>query len=195
MTMTQRTADQASGRVRMDPLRRTAAIVGWLFVLTYVTSIASKFALYPPLTIWRFSSEVYGRAGGVGTRRGTRLPRAAATCTRSGSSLGARGRRGRHRQPDDRELVVTEVVDHGGGIDRPLADRPVAVVGGVADARALDAHQADAEPLGGAATEWGIWRRAQGVRWCHNTAALQVAKLRIAEHAAPTDADLALGSG
>ena len=49
MTMTQRTADQGAGRVRMDPLRRTAAIVGWLFVLTYVTSIASKFALYPPL--------------------------------------------------------------------------------------------------------------------------------------------------
>jgi hypothetical protein len=32
-----------------DQLRRTATIVGWLFVLTYVTSIASKIALYPPL--------------------------------------------------------------------------------------------------------------------------------------------------
>jgi hypothetical protein len=32
-----------------DPLRRTATVVGWLFVLTYVTSIAAKFAFYPPL--------------------------------------------------------------------------------------------------------------------------------------------------
>lgn len=32
-----------------DPLRRTATIVGWLFIVTYVTSIAAKIALYPPL--------------------------------------------------------------------------------------------------------------------------------------------------
>ncbi len=32
-----------------DQLRRTATIVGWLFIITYVTSIASKIALYPPL--------------------------------------------------------------------------------------------------------------------------------------------------
>jgi hypothetical protein len=49
MTTMQRTAPEGSGRVRMDPLRRTALIVGWLFVITYVTSIASKFAFYPPL--------------------------------------------------------------------------------------------------------------------------------------------------
>ena len=32
----------------MDPMRRTAPIVGWLFVLTYVTSIPAKLSLYPP---------------------------------------------------------------------------------------------------------------------------------------------------
>jgi hypothetical protein len=36
-------------RTRMDPLRRTALIVGVLFVITYVTSIAAKFGFYPPL--------------------------------------------------------------------------------------------------------------------------------------------------
>jgi hypothetical protein len=30
-------------------LRRTASIVGWLFIVTYVTSIAAKFGFYPPL--------------------------------------------------------------------------------------------------------------------------------------------------
>jgi hypothetical protein len=33
----------------MDPLRRTALIVGVLFVITYITSIAAKFGLYPAL--------------------------------------------------------------------------------------------------------------------------------------------------
>jgi hypothetical protein len=33
----------------VEPLRRTATIVGWLFVATYVTSIVPKLALYPPL--------------------------------------------------------------------------------------------------------------------------------------------------
>jgi hypothetical protein len=37
------------GRGTVDPMRRTATIVGWLFVLTYVTSITAKVALYPPL--------------------------------------------------------------------------------------------------------------------------------------------------
>jgi hypothetical protein len=32
----------------MDSLRRTALVVGVLFVITYITSIAAKFALYPP---------------------------------------------------------------------------------------------------------------------------------------------------
>jgi hypothetical protein len=36
-------------RAPMPSLRRTASIVGWLFVITYVTSIAAKIALYPPL--------------------------------------------------------------------------------------------------------------------------------------------------
>jgi hypothetical protein len=49
MTTMQGTNVRGAGRTPMDPLRRTAAIVGWLFVITYVTSIASKIALYPPL--------------------------------------------------------------------------------------------------------------------------------------------------
>jgi hypothetical protein len=32
-----------------DPMRRAATIVGWLFVVTYVTSIAAKIGFYPPL--------------------------------------------------------------------------------------------------------------------------------------------------
>ncbi len=38
-----------SARVPMDSLRKTASVVGWLFVITYVTSIAAKFGFYPPL--------------------------------------------------------------------------------------------------------------------------------------------------
>jgi hypothetical protein len=32
-----------------DPMRRAATIVGWLFVVTYVTSISAKVGFYPPL--------------------------------------------------------------------------------------------------------------------------------------------------
>ncbi|MGH3348848.1 MAG: DUF4386 domain-containing protein [Nocardioides sp.] len=32
-----------------DPTRRAATIVGWLFVVTYVTSISAKIGFYPPL--------------------------------------------------------------------------------------------------------------------------------------------------
>ena len=32
----------------MDSLRRTALVVGVLFVITYVTSIPAKFSFYPP---------------------------------------------------------------------------------------------------------------------------------------------------
>ena len=39
----------ARSRTATDPTRRTATIVGWLFVLTYVTSIAAKIGFYPPL--------------------------------------------------------------------------------------------------------------------------------------------------
>lgn len=50
MTTTQRTRTRTrTERVSTDPMRRTATIVGWLFVVTYVTSIAAKIALYPPL--------------------------------------------------------------------------------------------------------------------------------------------------
>ena len=49
MTTMQRTNVQGAGHTPMDPLRRTAAIVGWLFIVTYVTSIAAKIGFYPPL--------------------------------------------------------------------------------------------------------------------------------------------------
>ena len=50
MTILQRNDARGGSRASSsDQLRRTATIVGWLFVLTYVTSIASKIALYPPL--------------------------------------------------------------------------------------------------------------------------------------------------
>ncbi len=38
-----------SNRLPMDPMRKTALVVGVLFVITYITSIAAKFAFYPPL--------------------------------------------------------------------------------------------------------------------------------------------------
>ena len=37
------------GDTPVDPTRRTATIVGWLFVVTYITSIAAKIGFYPPL--------------------------------------------------------------------------------------------------------------------------------------------------
>ena len=48
MTTTQhtRTVGRQPGA---DPTRRTATIVGWLFVVTYVTSITAKVWFYPPL--------------------------------------------------------------------------------------------------------------------------------------------------
>jgi len=47
MTTTVQTVDRS--RTAPDPTRRAATIVGWLFVLTYVTSIAAKIGFYPPL--------------------------------------------------------------------------------------------------------------------------------------------------
>jgi hypothetical protein len=44
-TTTQRTATRQTS----DPTRRTATIVGWLFIVTYVTSISAKIGFYPPL--------------------------------------------------------------------------------------------------------------------------------------------------
>ena len=49
MTTMQRTTTEGPGRVPVDSLRRTASIVGWLFVITYITSIAAKVVFYPPL--------------------------------------------------------------------------------------------------------------------------------------------------
>jgi len=47
MTTTQHTPTRGGSTV--DPTRRAATVVGWLFVLTYVTSIAAKIGFYPPL--------------------------------------------------------------------------------------------------------------------------------------------------
>ncbi|HEX5877977.1 MAG TPA: DUF4386 domain-containing protein, partial [Actinomycetota bacterium] len=48
MTTTQhtRTVDRQPAA---DPTRRAATIVGWLFIVTYVTSISAKIGFYPPL--------------------------------------------------------------------------------------------------------------------------------------------------
>ncbi len=51
-------------RARMSPLRRTALLVGVLFVITYVTSIAAKFGFYPPL----FDQAGYLTGSGADTR-------------------------------------------------------------------------------------------------------------------------------
>ena len=40
--------DKRSQRAPMDPMRKTAYVVGGLFVLTYITSIAAKLSFYPP---------------------------------------------------------------------------------------------------------------------------------------------------
>ncbi|WP_107772246.1 DUF4386 domain-containing protein [Nocardioides sediminis] len=54
MTTIQRTRKPArepaaTRRTTFDPTRRAATIVGWLFIVTYVTSIAAKVGFYPPL--------------------------------------------------------------------------------------------------------------------------------------------------
>lgn len=46
MTMTQPTTNRQTAP---DPTRRAATIVGWLFIVTYVTSISAKIGFYPPL--------------------------------------------------------------------------------------------------------------------------------------------------
>jgi hypothetical protein len=48
MTTTQRHTTRP-GTTSADPTRRTATIVGWLFIITYITSIAAKIGFYPPL--------------------------------------------------------------------------------------------------------------------------------------------------
>ncbi len=41
-------ANKRSQRTPMDPMRRTALVVGVLFVITYITSIPAKLSLYTP---------------------------------------------------------------------------------------------------------------------------------------------------
>ena len=63
MTTTHHTTATEAGRRPMDPLRKTALVVGSLFLVTYVTSIAAKFAFYPPLF-----EDGYITSGGEDTR-------------------------------------------------------------------------------------------------------------------------------
>lgn len=49
MSTLQTTTTLRRGPVPRNSLRTIASIVGWLFIVTYVTSIASKVAFYPPL--------------------------------------------------------------------------------------------------------------------------------------------------
>jgi hypothetical protein len=50
MTTTQPTKKPTLNRqTAPDPTRRAATIVGWLFIVTYVTSISAKIGFYPPL--------------------------------------------------------------------------------------------------------------------------------------------------
>jgi Domain of unknown function (DUF4386) len=48
MSTTAHTPAKRSQRAPMDPMRKTAYVVGVLFVITYITSIAAKFSFYPP---------------------------------------------------------------------------------------------------------------------------------------------------
>jgi hypothetical protein len=48
MTTTTRTPAKPSKDTPMDPMRKTAYVVGVLFLITYVTSIAAKFWFYAP---------------------------------------------------------------------------------------------------------------------------------------------------
>ena len=49
MSTLQVTSTVRSGPVPRNSLRSIAAIVGWLFIVTYITSIVAKAFLYPPL--------------------------------------------------------------------------------------------------------------------------------------------------
>lgn len=49
MTTTQPAKPASARRTAPDPTRRAATIVGWLFIVTYVTSISAKIGFYPPL--------------------------------------------------------------------------------------------------------------------------------------------------
>ena len=48
-TLQSTTTTRRRGPVPRNSLRTIASIVGWLFIVTYVTSIAAKIAFYPPL--------------------------------------------------------------------------------------------------------------------------------------------------
>ena len=64
MTTTAHTPAQRSQRAPMDPMRKTAYVVGVLFVITYITSIAAKFWFYAPF----LDDADYLLSGGQDTR-------------------------------------------------------------------------------------------------------------------------------
>lgn len=49
MSTLQTTTTPRRGHDPRNSLRTTASIVGWLFIVTYITAIAAKVAFYPPL--------------------------------------------------------------------------------------------------------------------------------------------------
>ena len=49
MSTLQTTTTPRRGHAPRNSLRTIASIVGWLFIVTYITSIAAKVAFYPPL--------------------------------------------------------------------------------------------------------------------------------------------------
>lgn len=64
MTTTARTPAKRSQRAPMDPMRKTAYVVGVLFVITYITSIPAKFFFYAPF----LDNTDYILGGGEDTR-------------------------------------------------------------------------------------------------------------------------------
>ena len=58
------TPSEAGKRAPMTSLRKTALLVGVLFVITYITSIAAKVAFYPPM----FDNPDYMLSGGADTQ-------------------------------------------------------------------------------------------------------------------------------
>ena len=64
-TTAHRTAPPPTGkRAPMTSLRKTALVVGVLFVITYITSITAKVAFYPPM----FDNPDYILSGAADTR-------------------------------------------------------------------------------------------------------------------------------
>ena len=109
MTTTQhtRTVDRQPAP---DPTRRAATIVGWLFIVTYVTSIAAKIGFYPPLFDGNYvtgpGQDTRVLWGAVRSSASSSSPTSAprSRCTRSSSTVPQPRPRLRHR-PDHGERL------------------------------------------------------------------------------------------